>query len=74
MTKSESNIAHYLGKGVPSAIFADDFDFESLIGLAKTARACETELTITLSAKSVIGTIDRVCDEGKGYIKLDFRF
>lgn len=74
MTKSESNIAHYLGQGVPSAIFADDFEYENLISIAKTARACETELTITLSEQSVKGIIDEVCKKGKGYIRLDFRF
>lgn len=74
MQKTKDNITHYLGKGVPAAVNADDFNHAELLTMARVARACETMLTISVSAETTRNNLDLVCDEAKGYVSLDFRF
>lgn len=73
MRNSRDNVAKYLAKGVPSAIDADEYDFHELLNLAKLAKSCETELTVSPGPKTLPASIEEMAREGKGFIRLDWR-
>lgn len=73
MRNNTDNVAKYLAKGIPSAIDADEYDYPELIRLAKLAKSCETELTVSVGSKTMPDAIEDMTHDGKGFIRLDWR-
>lgn len=73
MRNNYDNVAKFLGKGIPSAIDADEYDFHELVRLARLAKASETELTVSPGPKTLPDSIDEIAREGKGFIRIDWR-
>lgn len=73
MRNNYDNVAKFLGKGIPSAIDVDEYDFHELVRLARLAKASETELTVSPGPKNVPDSIDEIAREGKGFIRIDWR-
>lgn len=73
MRNNTDNVAKYLAKGIPSAINADEYEYHELVRLAKLARTCETELTVSVGIKTMPETIEDMAHDGKEFIRLDWR-
>lgn len=73
MINNADNVSKYLTKGIPSAIDADEYDFHELVNLAKLAKSCETELTVSPGPKTLAASVEEMAREGKGFIRLDWR-
>lgn len=73
MRNNSDNVAKYLAKGIPSAINADEYEYHELVRLARLARSCETELTVSVGIKTMPETIEDMARDGKEFIRLDWR-